>query len=364
MKLLWFYTESTHKSFSVQSSPYKPADDIMKTVVMRHAFQTPFLLDTILAMAGTHGRKLGQSFDSSRLIQVRENSVSGYRLAIEEPQPETYPALVANSLILTALSAEGFRYPEPNGKDVNPLYILQWLIIWRGIGVIRSVVDRNTIVSSGLAPLFHRPVFNLKYSFEHVPRNLMRLIASISPDDREFCNISHYNEGLKYLGTLYQNLREGGYGSVMKLRIITWFTFLPAHYCGFALQKRKRALIILAHYAAFLKLASEVWWLEGVGQSALLGLCHHLMPKYSSELDVPLRAIHIDDQLELARLLLDDPYWDDPVAPGSAEEALSTLTDVGWVDDEGRVVYFDEETSLVKLVDPKFPGEEPVWHEK
>ncbi|GAB0132010.1 hypothetical protein EsDP_00000460 [Epichloe bromicola] len=328
---------------------------------MKHAFDVRFLFRSVLALSCLHatnctGEDMG---DPSRHLLYQNESLHDYRQAIEAAEPRTFGALLANSLLITATSAQTFR--DPHAPD---LYILQWLLVWRGIRAIFQQIQRTALPSTGLAQLFHRPSMNLKEAAKHIPQDLISLIMSIPPRDPEILCQDAYLHGLKYLGSLYQNLREGGLGPVMRLRIITWFTFLPSRLVELFRERRGRALVILAHYAVFLKLTAGVWWLVGVGNRSLRDICKHLGPAWRFALDVPLRAISIEDTTELARLVLGDPFWGSrrsPVGTEVADQERETKQ-LGLVDDEGRPICLSEDAATVVLAEPSEPGEEPVWH--
>lgn len=361
MKIIWHFMVNTCSSFSIETSGSRPGLDVMRVHVMKHALDVRFLFRSVLALSCLHARNFtGEDMgDATRHLLYQTESLHEYRRAIEAAEPKTFGALLANSLLITATSAQTFR--DPQGPN---LYILQWLLVWRGIGVIFQRIHRSALTTTGLSQLFYRPSMNLKEAAKHIPQTLISLIASIEPQDADFAHKNTYLHGLKYLGTLYHNLREGGLGPVMKLRIITWFTFLPTSLVELFRGKQDRALVILAHYAVFLKFAAGVWWLVGVGDRSLRDICSHLGHRWYWALEVPLRAIPIEDMTELGRLLLDDPFWE----PCSLPEELRIrdlereTKQLGLVDDEGRPVRFAQDVGSVVLAEPGEPGEKPVWN--
>ncbi|KAG6004835.1 hypothetical protein E4U21_000673 [Claviceps maximensis] len=365
MRIIWHFMTNTCSSFSTGGGGLQ---DVMRVHVMKHAFDVRFLLRSVLALSCLHARTCtGEEVgDVARHQYYQTESLQEYRLAIEAAEPRTFGALLANSLLVTATSSEAFR--DPTAPD---LYILQWLLVWRGIGVILDRTQRSALSSTGLKQLFHRPSMNLQEAAAHVPEHLYRMVLSIEPQDADFSHKATYMRGLKYLGSLYQHLRQGGLTPVMKLRIITWFTFLPSGLVDLFRDKRERALVILAHYTVFLKFTTSTWWLTGVGERSLRDICTHLGPAWHADLDAPLRARSIQDKTELARLLLDDYSWN-PDSPSRSVAFLRAqelgqvhereTTHLGLVDDEGRPIQFSHDAGAVVLVEPSEPGEEPVWN--
>ena len=360
MKLLWFFTASTCASFSVEGGNYRPTEEIMRSTVVKHAFETPFLMHSLFALASLHRQVLQLDFDQCRALEHRDAAFTGYQWAVENPTPPVYPALMAHSLLLTAITAQNFREP-----DSDPLYIINWMLIWRGIGAIfeRTEMSKDNMAamaSSGLQTLFHRPKMDLEAAAAHVPGNLQWMIDTIQYDEEDYVDKPTYYITLPYLASLYQNLRTGGFGALMKLRIITWFTFLPQRFVELVRDRRPRALIILAHYAAFLKLMGEVWWLRDVGERSLQDLCEYVdHPMWDNLLDVPKAALVAKDALTVDRILVHDRQWIPrvPHAYDWDEQQEAETSKLTWVDNEGREIRLGQ-----GLVEPQLGSTDPTWY--
>ncbi|RFN48990.1 sterol regulatory element-binding protein ecm22 [Fusarium flagelliforme] len=342
MKLLWFYTSSTCTSFSVDEGPLNPINDVLRNKLVQVAFDNPFLMDSLFGLASLHMQSLDLKPDAARALTYRARSFEGYRRAVEQARPETFPALLANSLLLTALSSQNFR-----DEDAKKLYIIDWMIVWRGIGLVIDLMGVEKLIDSGLYPLFNRPSIDIEQASHHIPAVLLLMINSIEPGDPDYLDVETYYETLQFLGSLYQNLHDG-FGPVMMLRIITWFTFVPRNFVQFVRDLRPRALIILAYYAAFLKLPTEVWWMANIGNRSLQDLCEFIGPEWQQYLLVPHMARLVEGELEIARVLFEDPNWS-PRAPSNLRldpTAAVTLVDetgrrVEWLPAEKRLVLMD-----------------------
>lgn len=361
MKILWHFLGHTCTSFSIEGGDSRPVEDLMRKTVMDHAFSVKFLYDSIMALSCLHasettGNDMG---DPLRLIHYQKGCFQAYSTAIHAADPKTFGALLANSLLITALSSQQFR--RLDGPD---LYILHWMVVWRGIGMILKRIERTSLRSTGLEQLFYRPSMDLTTSDIYIPQTLQAMLDSIQPYDSEYKHREAYSAGLRYLGTLYQNLHQGGFGAVMKLRVITWFTYLPQNFVTLITQRTPRALIILAHYAVFLKLTTRVWWLIGVGDRSVRDICTFLGPAWFDDLEVPLEAMNTNDPTELARLLLGDSTWEPrrpPTDQWDPQEEQETRQ-LGLVDDMGRPVYYEAEAGAIVLVNPSQPDDQPVWN--
>ncbi|KAF4972811.1 hypothetical protein FSARC_711 [Fusarium sarcochroum] len=349
MKLLWFYTSSTSASFSVDEGPHNPVNDILRNRLVQVAFETPFLMDSLFGLASLHMQSLDLNHDSARALTYRARSFEGYRKAVEQSRPETYPALIANSLLLTALSSPNFR-----DESAKKLYIVDWMIVWKGIGLVIDLMGVETLFDSGLYGLFNRPPIDVEQATPHIPANLLMMINSIEPGDIDYSDVEVYYETLQFLGSLYQNLHDG-FGPIMRLRIITWFTFVPRHFVQLARELRPRALIIIAYYAAFLKIPSDVWWVNGVGDRSLKDICEHLGPEWQEYLLVPHMARLVEDDLEIGRIMFEDPTWS-PRTPSSLR--LDPTSSVVLVDDTGRRVNWIPGEKKLVLMDGR--GDAPT----
>ncbi|KAH6877327.1 hypothetical protein B0T10DRAFT_413376 [Thelonectria olida] len=352
MKLLWFYTATTSSSFSV-AGPGTPVEEILKVRMVQVAFETPFLMDSLFALSSLHMQSLNQDCDPSRALAYRARSFEGYRTAVESAAPENYAALIANSLFLTALSSQVFR--EPDGKE---LYILDWMVVWRGIGLVIDLMGVDNLFHTGMYALFQRPPIDLMAALADIPNHLLFMVSSIKSDDQDYEDIATYHETLKYLASLYMNLRDG-FNPVMSLRIVTFFTFLPRRFVELGRQRRPRALVIIAYYAVFLKLTTSIWWLEGVGQRSLLDLCKFLSPEWDHLLHVPKAAMEAEDELEIARVIFQDPNWVPPPPPDLQIDPSSAIT---VVDDTGRRLTWASKDKKIVVLNSKKPSEPPLWH--
>ncbi|KAM5350055.1 hypothetical protein ACJ41O_006560 [Fusarium nematophilum] len=314
LKLLWHYTVKTCTCFTVDPSYQRPAEDTLRTTLMSYAFEAPFLMDNVLALACLDLQSFEPRFGRGRALTYRARAIESYRRAVEAARPESFPALIANSLILTALSSQTFR--DPHSKD---LYIVDWMLVWRGIGVIIDLVGLDTLFDSGLGIIFFRPSVDLDASALAIPNHLFFMASSIPASDPDLPHVAAYITTLKFLGSLYLRLHVG-FGPDLSLRIVTWLTYIPRAFVDLCRLRRPRALVILAHFAAFIKLVKEVWWFEGISERSIADISTHLGPDWQPLLRVPLAVSRASDKLSIAREILQDPTWTNPDRPSTDVE--------------------------------------------
>lgn len=340
MRLLWFYTTKTYESFSTNARKAATVDEILQVKIIQYAFSTPFLMNTILGTTAEHMKHLNLPIPEARAVAYRADAFAGYRKAIEEARPETFPALLATSLLLCAMSTAQFRDP-----DARPLYILDWILVWRGIGLMIELVKPDTLYRSGMEALFFRPPIDLNVSALHIPSNLLFMVTSIKQGDEDFPNVSVYYDTLKYLGALYRELLDG-FSGIFDLRIITFYTFLPRHFIELARQRRPRALVIIAHHLSFVRCVDSPWWMVGIADREIDNICDLLdggqdMPpnEWTPLVRVPRAVSKLSDKAEIAKVLLDNHAWT-PQTKHDSPEDLERSRALGWVDDTGKEVAF------------------------
>ncbi|KAI1495845.1 hypothetical protein F5X99DRAFT_422587 [Biscogniauxia marginata] len=305
MKLLWFYTTKTFYSFSINTGRSTVIDHVLKVTVVEYAFQSPFLMDCLMALSALHLQSLDQSVPAQRVAAYRARAFEGYRTAIEAANPTDYPALLACSLLMCALSSQMFR--EQNDKH---LYIIDWMQVWRGISLIVNIISPMSIQESGMAVLFYRPPIDLEKSTQYIPNNLLFMITSIKRGDSDYEHQKTYYDFLRYFGSLYMELIEHGFSPILDLRIITFLTFIPKPFYPLAREHRPRALIMLAYYLCFVKLLrGGVWWWQGISDREIKIICDEIGAEWAHLLRVPQMVIEAQTKLEVAKLIIENHNW-------------------------------------------------------
>ncbi|CAI4211614.1 unnamed protein product [Parascedosporium putredinis] len=325
MKLMWWYSTYGYLSFS--TGPLgQPAsvNRVLQIDIPQLAFQPQnrFLMDMVLSLSACHMATMQQDMSIQRAAAYRGRAFNSYKRAVMEMKPETRPAILAASLFLTAVETQAFR--EPN---TPPLYIINWISIWRGIGDV-----------------FFRPVLNLAAASDFIPEELSQLIASIPKGHPEYPIKEYHELTLKFLGALHAELLNG-LAPITQILITTWSTYLPQPTVNAMRQRQPYSLIILAHYLPFLRLVDS-WWLEGITSHEIPGIIQTLGPDWANHpaLDVPILSLQVTDKLQLAKLLLRDGTYDFPPLP--------TVVQRG-----GEVVGFSSLMSLKTLPQrPKTPS--------
>ncbi|GAW14761.1 hypothetical protein ANO14919_041640 [Xylariales sp. No.14919] len=304
MKMLWFYTAYSFQNFAINSGRSTVIDYILKVRIVEHAFRSPFLMETLKALSALHLRMLNQPIPTQKLVAYQAQAFQGYRNAIERADPKDFPALLGCSLFTVAMSSQGFR--EPNGKR---LFIVDWIAVWRGIGLIIELIEPQAVKDSGLAALFWRPPIDMEKTVQYIPNNLLFMVTSIRYKDADYEFQKDYYELLRYIGSLYMELIEHGFGPVLDLRIITFWTFCPRPLLPLMKQRRPRLLVIIAHWLCFVKLMHySSWWMRGLEPQAEQ-IFEEIGEKWGHLLRVPRMVMQAEGYVEMARLIIDNHNW-------------------------------------------------------
>ncbi|KAI0181790.1 hypothetical protein GGR52DRAFT_55470 [Hypoxylon sp. FL1284] len=304
MKMLWFFTTHGYQYFSIQTGHSKPVDYVLQVKIVQYAFESPFLLDCLMAVSSLHLQTVSHPIPPQRAIAYRAKAYEGYRRAIQDADPQDYPALLATSLLMVAISSQNFR--EPDGKA---LFIIDWMQVWHGIGLIVNLVSPQVLQDSGLSPLFYRPSVDTEKSARYIPDNLLSMVDSISPGDADDGYQSIYHDALTYLGSLYRELIENGFSTILDFRILSFLTFIPRTFVPLAQEYRPRTLVIMAHYLCFAKLTPKVWWTVGIADRELTQICKEIGDEWAHLLRVPQMVLKASNKVEIAKLLVDNRDW-------------------------------------------------------
>lgn len=312
LKLLWFYSQSTFRSFAAESGPVDAVEHVLRVKLVEHAYANPFLMNTVLSLTSLHLQHVGindLNVSPAKALVYRARAFETYRKAIEEANPATFPALCACALFLCGLTSEVFR----DEHDYKPLYIIDWMNVWHGVGLIMQMTSAEIVHNSGIQTIFYRPLIDLNAAAAHIPNSLMFMVASVKEGDPDYRDNPVYYNILRYLGSLYQELKNG-FSNVLFMRILTFFSYMPKSFIILARKRRPRALVIIAYYLVWSKMV-PVWWFRGIDRD-LSYIIEMLGPEWDPLLRVPKQAVNIPGGestiMEVACLLLGDKNWRPP----------------------------------------------------
>ena len=278
---------------------------ILRLVVPQLAFENEFLLNAILGISCLH---LQQVVPTPALIQAQTNryraeTLRGFRdvlmqFTAEPARTAKYEAALIMSVLLVLLYAKGCDFDE------DEIAVLQWLVLYQGLGAIIAMRPKPQYFS-GLAvePFFRRQLKDLR-SQPLVPRILLNMLQEVTPFDSDFDKLQDYCTVLDSIGLLYATLSEDGLSDNLSLRVITWPSYATLGFTDSVKAKQPRALIILAYYLVFLKLVRTIWWVEGIADRDIAIISRTVGVEWLPFMEIPLQVIYMTDDEEIAKLML------------------------------------------------------------
>ncbi|OAQ98959.1 hypothetical protein LLEC1_00603 [Akanthomyces lecanii] len=301
MRLLWFFTAHTSKSLLAEQYDESGFGHTVQTLVVREALEHPFLMKTLFVIAGLHMQHLRQPIDAKTIDIYRAESLRGYRDAIHSARPAAFPAMLANSVLIAASSCGNLR-----DRTSPDLFILDWLVLWRGIRCINALFEgASAQLSGGIETLLVRPIMDMEDVASYIPLRLQSMLSTVEPGDQDIPNIGTYWEALLCLGALYKSLSQGDQSSTA-LMTVTWITYLPEGFIQAARNRMPRPLVILAYYCAFFKILRNMWWIEGAADRCIRDIYACLGSSWRHEIEIPLLVAASSTDVEASSLLLSE----------------------------------------------------------
>ena len=274
---------------------------VMRYVFPPMALQTDFLLNAMLGVAAAHRRTIcpENAEYQKQLVRYRAKALEGYQAllpSIDNLSQTEYEAMVMMCVILVPL------FGQDLGNKEN-LTIIRWLQLYNGLQLLLdSGPGWSSLMASGVMPLFVRDVNELRVP-PAVPTILLDMLSSITPEDPDAANLETYCQTLDQMGILYASLRQDGLDDPLGMRVISWLSRPSREFTALATRKEPRAMVILAYYLCFIRLA-KTWWFAGLAEQEVPIICGMLGPQWMPYLEVPLRIANCTGQEEIIGLLL------------------------------------------------------------
>ncbi|PVI02600.1 hypothetical protein DM02DRAFT_589269 [Periconia macrospinosa] len=237
------------------------------------AFEFPFLMQAVLALAALHLSRLDQSLkeDYVRQVEFHHNAaLSQFRNEIHNVEEFNFQAVLFFTFVMFPLSW-AFRI-HPQG---DPEYMLDSII--QNINLTRST---RPLVIKFYQPMLHSEIGRLvpretrEIDWEHEPRPAeteliqLRIFSEATqhvypPDINEA-----YTKAIQLLEKIFAaSSRVGTAHSDSLLKI--WAHFITPRFLELLTDRQPGALIIFAHYGVLFCRTRNYWFFEGVAQQIL-----------------------------------------------------------------------------------------------
>ncbi len=293
-----------HQWSSMTSTSVAVGDGAHRTlqfVIPELAFENEFLMNGMLGIASLHVQSLVPNPEQvqKQTDIYRAKALSTFRRTLPRIPPfgREYEAALVMSILLVILCSKDYVLEE------GELTVVNWFILYRGLSTIITMASFPKVTSMSVSPIFQREISELKIT-PVIPTVLMDMVRAIPADDADFEMLEDYCKILDALGMLYASLQQDGLGDGLFIRVVAWPSFSSHGFSKCASDYRPRALVILSYYMMFVKLAKELWWMNGVSDRDIQGIAKMVGPKWLPFMMVPLQAVAMTDRDEIVKLML------------------------------------------------------------
>ncbi|KAI3317720.1 hypothetical protein HD806DRAFT_514104 [Xylariaceae sp. AK1471] len=260
-------------------------DSAATTMVNRLALQFPWLLHAVLAISSRHLAVLKPESSSLYLSEAFHlqneaiNIFNSERLQIDETNCAA--ALLFSSILGRHMLVDSLAGLESDGSVLLNSYC-QYVQIHRGLRAIASdswqLLPESEIWPLMLFSGIQRPRTGRGTELEDL-RRWIQVSQGLDEETLEVCleAVNLLQVGLDEICTAKANYRQ------YQMAFI-WSVCNPAQFNNLVMQRLPQALVILAHYAALLHHAKNLWQIRDAGYRFLHMVCSALGPGYGSQL--------------------------------------------------------------------------------
>jgi hypothetical protein len=260
-------------------------DSAFTTMVNKLALQFPWLLHAVLAISARHLAVIKPESSSlylSEAFQLQNEAINIFnteRLRIDETNCSA--ALLFSSILGRHMLVDSLAGLESDGSVLLNSYC-QYVQIHRGLRAIASdswqLLSESEIWPVLLFAGIQRPRTARGTELTDL-RRWIQESQGLDQEALEVCleAVNLLQVGLDEIRTSKAHLRQ------YQMAFI-WSVCNPAKFNELVKQRLPQALVILAHYAALLHHAREIWQIGDAGYRFLHMVCNALGPGYGSQL--------------------------------------------------------------------------------
>lgn len=253
---------------------------------------------------------------SSEMITISriyfDRAIDGHRKAISDLTMENVEAIYCTSVLVSFVALFTLSENEDDSMlmDVNPI---QWLRLARGTNYVvdswHALVGDGFLSTSGV--FYGKPDLtdeNRLWDRQN-ERPFARLLSwaedfeALTTEDREA-----YQRTLAYIGAIYKGIIEGTDNSLGTCRrLVAMPSRCPPRFVQLAEAKQPRALVMLAHVFATMKLtdASTIWF-RGIAERQVPKIYESLPPGWREMMAWPVAVTRGEIEREPKETFIDD----------------------------------------------------------
>ncbi|KAM0326190.1 hypothetical protein ACHAQA_006787 [Verticillium albo-atrum] len=305
LRLLHHFTTLTAASFA---SAAKLGDRAVKTLqvdVPHLAFQHPFLMDTLLAVASIHmGSTEPSSLHSLPVSAYRDQALRTLRQAVVNVSDENRRAVIVASLLLASTSFAADRITGHGG-----LWVANWLGMTMGPHIFVSSAKATGVWDNPYgAPA---AVYSLGHFEDHpapaaIPLDLEALLrlSDLEEGGGDDTHQAVLYEAAIGVGKLIGTLTMPEDQSWLQVKVKAWpLTIQTSLFLQLVRDENPRALIILGYFLVLLRYLPDVWLYEGTAIQDMCKLEKMLAPQWRRFLELPKAALQMEESSRTAYLI-------------------------------------------------------------
>ncbi|KAF2657601.1 hypothetical protein K491DRAFT_714261 [Lophiostoma macrostomum CBS 122681] len=292
LRLLHHFTTVTAKTLTAD-----PEDqDVHHTHAIKLAFDFPFLLEGVLALAALHLSRLEPSFREKYLAQAQKHhaaALSQFRSDITDLDASNFEAVFYFAATLDPYS---FAL-SVNDRD-SPVNLLDNMI-------------HNFALTRRVRPMVSQYYPWVQGSELHriVPKDVQGIDLKHPPSETELSKLRRFSEVTQHIYPA--DINEAYGNAIQTLEVIfdiakwspkppsdslvkIWIYFITPRFLELLSERQPGALVIFAHYAVLFKRSPHYWFFDGLAER-ILGIATALVPiEWSAWLNWPKEQIRAE----------------------------------------------------------------------
>ena len=322
--LIHRFKSSVTATFPSAQSPR--LKDIYVWFAVDKAFDHRYLLDTIFAMTALYicmsqssgeteseAITIPQAFrdiDFAQLHRVYLNqAVKQQRDALSSLGPSNADA-VGLTTIMLSIMATALLPDLPISEEIEYSPPVQWLTLAGAISVVFQAAV--PFLKEGAMLNYLRASKEPDFQNNDVlynPANATPFLPIIEfqenddpfPSQLESNSSTQeaYRSALALIGSIWSAIQINEPSHYICMRVVAFGPMVPKPYIQLLAQKRPRAMVILAHYMAFVKYIDSYWWFKGRAEREILGIKKALPKRWQWALRWPLAALESPQNVKL-----------------------------------------------------------------
>ncbi|PSN74960.1 hypothetical protein BS50DRAFT_28237 [Corynespora cassiicola Philippines] len=291
LRLIHHFTTVTALTLAVEPG----AEEVYSINLVKTAFDFPFLLNSLLALAAMHLSRLDQSSRSDYLHQAEQYhdlALSQFQIQISDIDEGNFRAVLFFAFTLFPYFC-ALPVGSDNGFEHVFDSILSNMLLTRRVRPMVAGIYHD-MVNSDLGRAIPKDTRSVRWEDAEVPGN--STLGSL----RKFSEVSHhlypaeiveaYTAAIGKLEVLFaaiSRLPTPPSDALLKL----WIHFVSDKFMELLVDRQPGALVIFAHYAVLLSKGQHYWFLEGVSEQ-MLDVIEALVPtEWTTWLEWPKQQI-------------------------------------------------------------------------